>query len=342
MKKMIAAIIAFTALAACLSAGAYANGLEAYNDYMNPDGSYSYYFEQGITVTMPEEWYLGTIVKAYDNRAVFCHKGSYQKWAETGIENGGILFSIGYSVNTSFKDLDEMTYIGFDENEMLNYYAVKPTDYQAYSDDPEIKAEYDRLFSTADDVISGIRILSAGAAASCEGTAPERTPSSDIFSIVGNDLFSFECATGWETRQADNGIIASKGGDGEVFPVPNIMIFPVDVEGTAEEKAEKLKTAYMDTYKNRLANEPEIITFETDETRRSLTGVRAVVSSEDGMETVTCCDLLEELNGQFFIYSCAYVSATYEEDAYEDETTFFEYLHAIETMECAVSCVAES
>ena len=139
------AVSAATILILGMPIGASANGLEDFNDYMNADGTYSYYFEQGITVTMSEEWYQNTFVKAEVGQASFYHKDSYEKYKESGIEDGGKLFTIAYSVNSSFKDLDEMTYIGFDEEEMLNYYATKPTDYRAYVSDPAVKAEYDSL-----------------------------------------------------------------------------------------------------------------------------------------------------------------------------------------------------
>ena len=161
MKKLTAAMIAFVLLISAFSISASASGMEEYNDFIRADGSYSYYFYPGILVTMPEEWYQNTIAKAYEDRVIFCHKDSYNRWAEEGLENGGRLFTIACSVNTDFKDLDEMAYIGFDGETLLNYYATKPTDYQAYSSDPEIRAEYDRLFSTADEVIANIQILSA-------------------------------------------------------------------------------------------------------------------------------------------------------------------------------------
>lgn len=161
VKKVTAIIAEFVLLVSAFSISASADGLEEFNDFFNAEGTYSYYFDQGLTVVMPEEWYRSTIVRAYKDRAIFCHKDSYNKWAEKGIENGGRLFSLSYSVNSDFKDLDEMTYIGFDEETALNYYVTKPTDYQAYGSDPEIRAEYDRLFRTADEVIANIKILSA-------------------------------------------------------------------------------------------------------------------------------------------------------------------------------------
>lgn len=51
-----------------------------------------------------------------------------------------------------------MTYIGFDEAEMLNYFAVKPTDYPAYASDAATRAEFDALWAEVDAVIAGIAL----------------------------------------------------------------------------------------------------------------------------------------------------------------------------------------
>ena len=112
MNKLGAIAISAAILTFGMSISASANGLEDFNDYMNADGTYSYYFNQGITVTMPEEWYQNTFVKAEIGQAAFYHKDSYEKYQESGIDDGGKLFTIAYSVNSSFKDLEEMTYIG--------------------------------------------------------------------------------------------------------------------------------------------------------------------------------------------------------------------------------------
>ena len=61
MKKRITLLL--TALMCLAGAGcALAGMFDDYYDYQNEDGSYSYYFDQGVTVTMDEEWYRNTIV----------------------------------------------------------------------------------------------------------------------------------------------------------------------------------------------------------------------------------------------------------------------------------------
>ena len=72
---------------------ASAGVFDDYNDYQNSDGTYSYYFMQGVTVTMDEEWYRETFVKTSDGGATFYHRDSYEKYIEQGLE-GGRLFTI--------------------------------------------------------------------------------------------------------------------------------------------------------------------------------------------------------------------------------------------------------
>ena len=64
-------------------------------------------------------------------------------------------------MNTDFENFEEMTYIGFDETEMLNYFVTKPTDYPAYAADAEVCAEYNALFAEVDAVIEGIQLANA-------------------------------------------------------------------------------------------------------------------------------------------------------------------------------------
>ena len=339
-KSRTIAVAAAAILTLGISMSAAANGLEDFNDYRNAEGTYSYYFDQGIIVTMSEEWYQNTFVKAEVGQATFYHKDSYEKYQESGIEGGGKLFTIAYSVNSDFKDLEEMTYIGFDEEEMLNYYATKPTDYPAYASDPAVKAEYDSLWETADDVIGSIRILSAETAdpdggvmdAGDSGTEGfDRVPSSDLYRIEGNDQFSFECVKDWVAERQGSAVVVFKT---EEFDIPYYSICTVALEGTPGEEIVKTIDRFRGFYQERIAKEPELLTYEVEGTDRKIAGVSIAVSSEDGMDTVTNLILIEEIDGSYYEYSCSYVSQTYAEDSHEDETTYFEFMHAIKTMEC--------
>ena len=157
MKKIIAlaAVLILTLTgAASVSAGIF----DDYNDYENEDGTYTYYFDQGIKVTMDKDWYQKTMVKTGDNGATFYHKASYDAYAEEGFD-GGRLFTIGASVNRSFENLPNFEYIGFDEEEAMNYYAELPSDLQAYMGDQQVADEYVELYQKVKDVIAGIEIV---------------------------------------------------------------------------------------------------------------------------------------------------------------------------------------
>jgi DNA-damage-inducible protein J len=157
MKKKWMVLMTLTMSLTAASA-AWAGVFDNYVDYQNPDGTYSYYFDQGVLVTLDENWYQNTIVKTSDRGATFYQKASYDAYEKEGME-GGRLFTIGASVNSSFSELPSFEYIGFDEDSCMNYYAELPTDYQAYMGDASIQAEYDALWSQVKDVIAGIRML---------------------------------------------------------------------------------------------------------------------------------------------------------------------------------------
>ena len=156
--KKIALLTLSAALVICSACSVWAGIFDEYNDYQNPDGTYSYYFRQGLKITLDDDWYHETFVKTGDRGTTFYHKASYDAWAQKGFE-GGRLFTLGASVNSSFSELPSFEYIGFDEEEAMNYYAELPTDYQAYADDPEIRAEYDALWAGVRDVIHNIEII---------------------------------------------------------------------------------------------------------------------------------------------------------------------------------------
>ena len=78
-KCLLAVMIALLVLACAVSA--CAAGLEDFNDYQNEDGSYTYYFMQGLFVTMPAEWYENTLVVADVNNVTFYHSDSYERYA---------------------------------------------------------------------------------------------------------------------------------------------------------------------------------------------------------------------------------------------------------------------
>ena len=316
MKKIM--IIALSALLAC-STTAYAGMFDEYNDYQNPDGTYSYYFMQGVTVTMDEEWYQNTRVIVDDFGAGFYHKDSYDAYQKEGYV-GGWLFTIAASVNTDFRDLPSFAYIGFDEEEAMNYFAVFPTDVQAYMEDEEIRAEYQKLWAGVDDVVAGIKL--------------DRETSGEEALFVRDyceDDFSAELPTRWASWHMDDPdtLFASADGSGEP---PVIFIQEVETDLNAGQYAVALMNEFLEDHGDSVAGEPEIITYEPADTDRKLAGFRGVYRSADGSRQYTELEYVEYFGDDIYRYSCTYLSGTTVEEEYEDETTYFEFHHAIDTM----------
>ena len=137
-KKATAAMTALAVMVVPMTA--FAGDFEDFYDYQAENGKYVYYFENGIKLEMPEDWYQNVTVEAEESYVTFYHKDSYEKYKKDGYDAGGELLKIGCSVNTDFKDNPGYEYIGFDEEEALNFYYSTPTDYQAYTKDTDVKA----------------------------------------------------------------------------------------------------------------------------------------------------------------------------------------------------------
>ena len=157
MKRIWAALFTLVLTIAsclCVSAGTF----DGYWDFLQSDGTYAYAFPR-ILVSMDEYWYQHTRVIEGEGgmTASFYHRGSFDAYGEEGVA-GGLLFTLGASVNTDFQDLPSFKYLGFDEEEAMNYYAILPTDYQAYMGDEEIRAEYDLLWSGVEEVLDNVLI----------------------------------------------------------------------------------------------------------------------------------------------------------------------------------------
>lgn len=210
MKKMMIALLAL-AVSMAVASVTWAGPFEHYYDYMNPDGTFAYYFDQGsgVFVTLDQNWYQHTFVKTSDRGATFYHRDSYLAYEEEGVE-GGRLFTLGASVNTGFRELPSFEYIGFDEESAMNYYAELPSDYQAYMEDESIRAEYDALWEGVKDVIAGISI------------GPEEEESNPVYlpddkkpEILKSGDYSY-----W-IRDGKEAVLADYSGDEEVVEIPS-------------------------------------------------------------------------------------------------------------------------
>ena len=189
MKKLWTALLSFAIVMAagmCTMAGTF----DGYWDFEQADGTYAYGFPR-ILVAMDKAWYQNTKVVLGENgsTASFYHKGSYDAYAEEGM-TGGLLFTIGASVNTDFQDLPSFVYLGFDEEEAMNYYALLPTDYQAYMGDEEVRSEYDELWSGVEDVLASAIIKGSEKFREIYGTGDDQTVESEPLSESEQKIIS--------------------------------------------------------------------------------------------------------------------------------------------------------
>ena len=156
MKKFKLAAILVSAFTLACSAAVFADGLEDCEGVENEDGTYSYYFYQGVTVNVDEDFYQAADVDCYEDRAVFYHKASREKYEEEGAADGGTLFTL-YTTDEE-EDVDEApvptTFVGYDGEEELYYYVVYPSDVQAYYEDEDIMNEYQELFAKVEGIVA--------------------------------------------------------------------------------------------------------------------------------------------------------------------------------------------
>ena len=130
-----------------------------YTDDILEDGSLIYYFED-LSLRMPAGWRGKLMVVQHESGVSFYQKASYEKYKEEDILTGGFLFQLSASVNQSFTSLPSFRYLGFSEKSAMNYYLRLPTDYPAYNE-PEIRAEYDKMYSQIDYVVDNAEFYDA-------------------------------------------------------------------------------------------------------------------------------------------------------------------------------------
>ena len=184
MKKVLFSILLIGALFG-LAASVSADGFTEYSTFRNDDGTWTYDFECGLRVTMDEDWYNDTFVRAEGSKVTFFHKDSNSGLASAGYSGGGRLFSICTSPDKDYEIIPDYTDIGYREADGLYYYAVFPTDYQAYMRDDDVRARYDELFAEVYEIADAIEL--DGAAAPKEDR-PEEHPEADEYKIEIDDM----------------------------------------------------------------------------------------------------------------------------------------------------------
>ena len=144
----------------CLRGGQLPD-LMAYTDNVLSDGSLIYYFEEGSYPFLLTG--RGNEIVTTDNSAAFYHKASHEKWQEKYGEDGGKLFTLSCTINHDFSELPDFTYIGFSEDSVMNYFMIFPTDFQAYTEDEAVAAEFQQMNAEIDFVKQNAYMLSEGA-----------------------------------------------------------------------------------------------------------------------------------------------------------------------------------
>lgn len=155
--------------------------LMAYTDNVLSDGSLIYYFEE-VAVTLPADWQGKFEIVTTDNSATFYHKASHEKWQEKYGEDGGKLFTLSCTINHDFSELPDFTYIGFSEESVMNYFMIFPTDFQAYTEDEAVAAEFQQMNAEIDFVKQNAYMLSEGAPAGSDTSAPAGDTQSETVS----------------------------------------------------------------------------------------------------------------------------------------------------------------
>ena len=179
LRKIIAAICMGTMLLSCTAYGADSSqNLMAYTDNVLSDGSLIYYFEE-VAVTLPADWQGKVQIETTDNSATFYHKASHEKWQEKYGQEGGKLFTLSCTVNHDFQELPDFTYIGFSDQSVMNYFMIFPTDFQAYTDDSAIAAEFQQMNTEIDFVKQHAYMLSEGDNNTVSAAEPAKIPTTE-------------------------------------------------------------------------------------------------------------------------------------------------------------------
>ena len=163
-----------------------------------------------------------------------------------------------------------------------------------------------------------------------EAHETDRTPSSEDYKIASADDFSLEYpALSIAIEYDDMVAIYPK----TVDDLPYYYVTPIDdMTGSIDEYLETAMANSKEYYSVRMVTQPELQELEIG--GRKQKGYMIAYSSEDGSRTVTDWVVMENApNGDVFYYQCSYISHSYNDGEYPDENTYFEFMHAIETME---------
>ena len=150
--------------------------------------------------------------------------------------------------------------------------------------------------------------------------------SESLYQEATTGNIQIEYPSGWKAQSSGEKIVMSKDG------TENYPFFSVEEIGWVSSPGTFVTNqmeAYETKYQNRVAMPPEVSEMEV--AGMKLAGFTTKYSSYDGSATITRLEYVEVIDDITYHFVCEYVSSAYG-DQHEDETTYFEFMHAIESM----------
>ncbi|MGN0702164.1 MAG: hypothetical protein ACI4KL_03185 [Lentihominibacter sp.] len=157
-------------------------------------------------------------------------------------------------------------------------------------------------------------------------TEPEDVTDDGLYKEIINGNVMIEYPASWNAEIRDD-MIYMYGGTKDT--VPFFSVECMGWVGSPETFIDNQMTSFEDKYGNQMAMPPEEETQTTAGTE--LKGFTARYSSDDGTATITRHEYVEVIDEDTYHFVCEYVSGGYG-DVHEDETTYFEFMHALESM----------
>lgn len=180
--------------------------------------------------------------------------------------------------------------------------------------------------------------------ATSEPDTTESNPSTDTITVTrfGDDslyqevLFNYpknltvfltQTPAEWKAENQNGILLLSKDGYGTI---PFISIEELgwgvkSPEGFITSQAE----AFKNKYGNQMAMPPELSDIKV--AGMPLSGYTAKYSADDGSGTITRIEYIEVINDLSYYFVCEYLSSA-SGDQHEDETTYFEFMHVLESL----------
>lgn len=160
-----------------------------------------------------------------------------------------------------------------------------------------------------------------------EASQEDTTPSEDQTlykeATFGNMLIEYPSE--WTAENHEGMIHASK--DGSTNP-PFFFVEEIGAIGSEDDFLSGQSEQFQKKYGNQMAKPPVVQVQEIG--GMDVSGWVAAYSKEDGTGTVTRYEYAMVVDGITYHFVCEYVSSA-SGDEHEDETTFFEFMHAMES-----------